>query len=119
MADPGIVLDNGECTRCYGNGVEPGTELPLSRVRVFPSEQAQAVHELLQEQFSPHDDVECFCCCFDCPGWTMDTVVMSDEMMNDLIPCHDFRSGRPFPARLSQAAQASRRIPFDDPAEHS
>lgn len=88
---------NGECLHCYGTGMKPGS--PVSLCRVFPPEPAQALHELLQEQYPRHDQVECYCCCLDCPGWTMDTGVLSEEEIRDIIPFHDSRSGRPLPVK--------------------
>ena len=68
----------------------------LFRCRVLAPEAAQALHELLQEH-PDHDQIECFCCCFDCPGWTEDMETISDEEIADLIPTHDYRSGKPSP----------------------
>ena len=79
-------------------------ESPVFRVRMLPPKSAQALHELLQGEFSDHDQVECYCCCFDCPGWTEDMEVVSDEEISDLIPVHDLRGGKPFPKRKTSVS---------------
>ena len=92
-----VEENTGECEYCYGTGAAPGA--PTYRCRVFPPAPAQAIHELLQEDFPEHDPVECFCCCLDCPGWTMDMGILSEEEIRDIIPLHDFHGSRPLPVK--------------------
>lgn len=81
------------CPRCELDSAD----VPLFLCRVLPPAPAQAFHELLQERYPDHDPVACHCCCLDCPGWTQDEEMISDEEIRQIIPGHDDRSGKPFP----------------------
>ena len=74
-------------------------DVSFFKCRVLPPHVAQDFHELLQEHFPEHDQVECHCCCYDCPGWTQDEEVISDEEIREIVTFHDYRSGRPLPVK--------------------
>lgn len=83
------------CFECEGTGhVE---DQSLIRHRVLPPQYAQALHDIARGDDPEHDQVACFCCCFDCPGWTEDREPW--DGWKDLIPSHDSRSGKPVPSR--------------------
>ena len=104
----GITIYNGECFRCDGTGKEP--DVPHFLVRILPPGPAQAFHELLQENFPDHDEVSCYCCCLDCPGWTQDEEAVSEEEIAEIIPSHDYDSGKPSPFTPSPGTSACARI---------
>lgn len=87
------------CWDCEGTGTVP--DVPKFLCRTLQPEAAQALHELLQERYPGHDEVECYCCCFDCPGWTQDEPVVTLEEIREIIPVHDSRTGKPYPRRLT------------------
>jgi hypothetical protein len=91
------IIGGLACERCHGSGSEPDYD-SVYYCRVLPPKHAQEFHELQQMNLH-HDTVECYCCCTDCPGWTEDMEIMSDEEIADIIPCHDHKGGKPFPLR--------------------
>lgn len=96
------------CEFCHGSGACPDREF-LFQCRVLPPWSAQMLHELLQDRHPDHDEVACHCCCMDCPGWTRDEEAITEEEIRDLIPCHDYRSGKPFPLSCEDGLPGSAR----------